>query len=141
MGDNIILRTVVRILVPFIFMYGLYVQLHGEYSPGGGFQAGVICASAFIVYSFIHGLGSILKVISVNLARNLCALGVLIYGSVGIAAMVKGGNFLGYSSLASDPVSGQKIGILIIELGVGLTVFSVIMLIFYMFAMRAQKDV
>lgn len=138
MEDDIILRTVVRILVPFIFMFGLYVQMHGEYSPGGGFQAGVICAAAFIVYGFIYGLPAIMKVVPIGLVRFLCGFGVFLYGSVGVVAMLKGGNFLGYSALSSDPVHGQQIGILIIELGVGITVFAVVMLIFYMFAERSR---
>ena len=136
MDENIILKTIVRILVPFIFAYGLYIQFHGEYSPGGGFQAGLICAAAFIVYGIVYGLDDILKVISIKTARILSAAGVLLYASVGVVAMLKGGNFLAYSVLKEDPVSGQMLGILIIELGVGITVFAVMMLIFYMFARR-----
>ena len=38
------LRVVVKLLIPLILLYALYVQFHGDYSPGGGFQAGVIFA-------------------------------------------------------------------------------------------------
>ena len=138
MNDNIILRTVIRMLVPYIFMYGLYIQFHGEYSPGGGFQAGVICAAAFIFYGLVYGIPETMKVISVVAARLLASFGVLLYAGVGVVAMLKGGNFLEYSVLAHDPVSGQKIGIIIIELGVGITVFAVMLLIFYMFAERSR---
>lgn len=134
MNDHVVLRVVVRLLVPFIFMYGLYVQFHGEYSPGGGFQAGVICAAAFIAYALVYGLDHTLKIIPFGFVRVLSALGLLLYIAVGVVAMAMGGNFLNYSVLMADPVEGQKIGILIIELGVGLTVFSVAMLVFYMFA-------
>ena len=138
MNDHIILRTVSRMLVPFIFMFGLYVQFHGEYSPGGGFQAGVICAAAFIVYGLIYGLVDLKKIISVNFVRALCSIGVLIYAGVGVVALLSGGKFLEYSVLADAPVKGQHIGIFAIELGVGITVFAVMMVIFYMFAERSK---
>jgi multicomponent Na+:H+ antiporter subunit B len=138
MDDDIILRTVIKILVPFIFMFGLYVQLHGEQSPGGGFQAGVICAAAFITYGLVHGLGELHKIISVGLVRGLASIGVLIYGGVGVITMLKGAKFLAYSVLSDNGLYGQQLGIMIVELGVGITVFSVMMLIFYMFAERSK---
>jgi multicomponent Na+:H+ antiporter subunit B len=138
MYDKIILRTVVKILVPFIFMFGLYVQFHGEYSPGGGFQAGVICAVAYISYGLISGMDELTGILSVFILRLLASIGVLIYATVGIVTMILGGNFLEYSYLSASPVVGQQIGIIIIELGVGITVFAVMMLIFYMFAKRSE---
>jgi multicomponent Na+:H+ antiporter subunit B len=136
MEDNIILRTVVKMLIPVIFMFGLYVQFHGEFSPGGGFQAGVICAAALITHSLIHGLEKLNKIVSVTRAKFLACLGVLIYGGTGVVAMLKGGRFLDYSFLSNNPVSGQVMGIIFVELGVGLAVFSVMMLLFFMFATR-----
>ena len=138
MDDDIILRTVIRLLVPFIFMFGLYVQLHGEQSPGGGFQGGVICAAAFLTYGLVHGLGDLHKIIPVTLVRILASVGVLIYGCVGVITMFKGSEFLSYSVLSDNPLYGQQIGIMIVELGVGVTVFSVMMLVFYMFAERSK---
>lgn len=136
MEDNIILRTITKILIPVIFMFGLYVQFHGDFSPGGGFQAGVICAAALITHALIHGLGDIEKVVSVGGVKFLACLGVLIYGGTGVVTMLKGGRFLDYSVLSDNPVSGQVMGIMFVELGVGITVFSVMMLLFFMFATR-----
>lgn len=138
MDDHIILRTVIRLLMPFIFMFGLYVQFHGEYSPGGGFQAGVICAAAFIFYGLIYGIGDVQEIISMNFTRLLASLGVLIYGSTGVLSILKGATFLDYSALLDNNVSGQHLGIFVIELGVGITVFAVMMIIFYMFAERSK---
>lgn len=138
MSDNIILRFIIRLILPFIFMYGLYVQFHGEYSPGGGFQAGVICASAFICYCLVHGLSETMRVLPVWAVRLIASFGALLYGAVGILGMLKGGHFLDYSVLLEDSVKGQGLGILVIELGVGLTVFGVMMIIFYMFADRSR---
>jgi multicomponent Na+:H+ antiporter subunit B len=136
MDDDILLRTIVKLLTPFIFMFGLYVQFHGEYSPGGGFQAGVICAAALISHALINGLNDLNKIISENTAKVMACLGVLLYGGTGVVAMYKGGNFLDYSSLSDNAVHGQHIGIFVIEAGVGLTVFSVMMLVFFIFAKR-----
>lgn len=137
MDEHVILRTVIRMLIPFIVMYALYIQFHGEYSPGGGFQAGVICAVAFIAFGLICGLDELLRVLPLALVRVLCALGVFIYAGVGCVSMLRGGRFLEYSVLSYDAVHGQELGIMLVELGVGITVFAVMMVIFYMFASRS----
>lgn len=137
MRDFILLRVITRLLIPFIIMYGFYIQFHGEYSPGGGFQAGVIIAAAFVAYAFVHGIEKCMDVLPLNAVKFLAAFGVLIYGFVGLTTMFLGGNFLSYSYLSEDAVAGQKLGIILIELGVGTTVFAVMMLIFFAFAKRS----
>lgn len=138
MKDQLVLRVVAKFLIPFILMYGLYVQMHGEYSPGGGFQAGVIFASGFILYCLIWGLKNTLKIISIEELKILSCFGVLLYAGVGVASLLMGGKFLDYSALLSDPVAGQKLGIVIIELGVGITVFSVMLMLFFLFTARKE---
>ena len=129
-----VLRIVSKALIPPIMLYALYVQFHGEYSPGGGFQAGVIFAAAIILYTMFFGVDLAQRVVSLPALKLLSAVGVLLYGSVGVVAMLSGGNFLDYSALADNPVTGQHIGIIAIELGVGITVASVMVMIFYCFA-------
>ncbi len=131
-----ILRIVSKALVAPILLFALYVQFHGDYGPGGGFQAGVIFAAAIIVYAMLFGLDAARQAINQTVVRVMAALGVLIYGSVGLVSMLNGGNFLDYSVLASDPLHGQHIGIIIIELGVGITVAAVMVLIYFSFAGR-----
>ncbi len=140
MHHHMILRVVTKVLIPFILLFALYVQFHGDYGPGGGFQAGVIFASAFILYAMIYGLSTAREVISPGLLRTLMAGGLLLYGAVGIVSLLLGSNYLDYNKLASDPVQGQHIGILIIELGVGITVASVMMTIFYTFTGRKEDN-
>lgn len=140
MHHHMILRVVTKVLIPFILLFALYVQFHGDYGPGGGFQAGVIFASAFILYAMIFGLSTARKVISPGILRTLMAGGLLLYGSVGIASLLLGGNYLDYGKLAADPVHGQHLGILVIELGVGITVASVMMTIFYTFTGRVADN-
>ena len=134
MKHNLILRVVSKFLIPVIILFALYVQFHGDYGPGGGFQAGVIFSAAFILYTLVFGLAAAELVLPRRLLRHLASLGVLIYAGTGVVTMLKGGNFLEYGVLASTPVAGQHLGILVIELGVGITVSSVMLLIFFTFA-------
>ena len=134
MEHHLVLRVIAKLLIPLILIFALYVQFHGDYGPGGGFQAGVIFASAFILYSLIFGVDNARSVISFNLLRVISALGLLLYIGVGVVALISGGNFLDYNVLLSDPVHGQHLGILVIEFGVGMTVAAVMMMTFFVFA-------
>lgn len=121
-------------------MFALYVQFHGDFGPGGGFQAGVIFSAALILYSLVFGVDSAKKVITPYILRLLASLGVLIYAGTGIMSLLLGGNYLEYGVLASTQVAGQHIGILVIELGVGITVMSVMLLMFFAFAERDRAE-
>ena len=134
MDNNPILRIATKILFAPIILFGLYVQFHGDFGPGGGFQAGVIVASAFILYAIVFGLekGKELFPLSINLF--FLALGGILYGGVGIASMMLGDEFLSYNVLGSSQQAGQHIGILLVEFGVGLTVSNVMIALFYAFA-------
>ncbi|MGH1477459.1 MAG: Na(+)/H(+) antiporter subunit B [Geminicoccales bacterium] len=129
-----ILRVTTKLLIPVIFLFGLYVQFHGDFGPGGGFQAGVIFAAALIVYALVFGIRKARRVISPAVVRVTLAFGVLLYAGVGVAGIVLGGNYLDYNVLAHDPVHGQHIGILLIEFGVGATVAAAMITIFLTFA-------
>jgi multicomponent Na+:H+ antiporter subunit B len=136
MTHHIVLRVVAKLLIPLILLFALYVQFHGDFGPGGGFQAGVIFAAALILYTLVFGLDNARRAISPELLRVLMAAGVLLYGGVGVASLLLGGHFLDYNVLASDPVAGQHLGILLVELGVGITVTSTMLSIFFAFAGR-----
>ena len=138
-GDQVVLRSVVKVLLPLILLFGLYVQFHGDFGAGGGFQAGVIFATAFVLYDLVFGDGSARAVVPPGWLHRLAAIGVLIYGSVGVYSLLAGRPFLDYSVLAHDPVHGQHLGVLLVELGVGIAVFSVVLLIFYAFAGRGRS--
>ena len=129
-----ILRITIKLLIPVILLFGLYVQFHGDFGPGGGFQAGVIFASAIIVYALLFGIRKARHVISPGIVRFVLAFGVLLYAGVGVAGILLGGNYLDYNVLAHDPVHGQHMGILLIEFGVGATVAAAMMTIFLTFA-------
>lgn len=137
---HLILRIVTKILIPFIMLFALYVQFHGDYGPGGGFQAGVIFAAAIFLYTMVFGMATARRVINQSFIQILAAIGVLIYGSVGVVSMLNGKEFFDYSALSSDPIAGQHLGILLIELGVGCTVTAVMVIIFFNFADRKENS-
>lgn len=140
MRNDLILRVIAKLLLPFILLFALYVQFHGDFGPGGGFQAGVIGAAAIIFYALIYGLADARKAVPEPLVESMMALGVLIYAGVGVVGMLLGGNFLDYFVLDPDPVQGQHRGIFWVEVGVAVTVSGVMLKIFYMFADRDKVD-
>ena len=133
MKDQVVPRVVAKLLIPYMLLYALYVQWHGDYGPGGGFQAGVIFAAAVILYALIFDLGNAQRAIRPWVVNLLVPLGLLLYIGVGIATILKGGVFLEYGVLEHDPVHGQHLGILLVELGVGTTVAGVMLTVFYGF--------
>ena len=137
-----ILRIVAKMLIPFVMIFALYIQFHGDFGPGGGFQAGAIFATALILYTMIFGLENALAVFSKKWLAGFAALGVLIYAGSGVISLFSALNFLDYHALSSDPITGQHIGIMAVELGVGITVASVIFLIFLSFTeqLNDQRD-
>jgi multicomponent Na+:H+ antiporter subunit B len=136
MLHHTVLRVVAKLLIPVIMLFALYVQFHGDYSPGGGFQAGVIFAAAIILYALLFGLDAAMDVISPAVLRILAPTGVLIYAGVGFAAMLLGGDFLDYNVLAHSATHGQHLGIFLVEMGVGITVASVMLLLYFAFVGR-----
>jgi multicomponent Na+:H+ antiporter subunit B len=140
MREQVVLRVATKILTPPILLFALYVQFHGDLSPGGGFQGGVIFAAAFILYALVFGLGNARRVLPLGLLRVLCALGVLIYAGTGVVALLRGGRFLDYDTLRQSPVNGQQWGIFWVETGVFITVFSVMTTLFFIFAGRRASE-
>ena len=132
-------RVIAKLFIPFILVFALYVQFHGDFGPGGGFQAGVIFSGGVILYSLIFGVSITQNLLPPIFVEIMSAIGVLLYGAIGVVCIFKGGEFLNYSVLLENSVSGQHLGILLIELGVFITVASVMLKLFYLFASRSQK--
>lgn len=137
MRHHLILRVTTKMLIGPIILFALYVQFHGDFSPGGGFQAGVIMAVAFILYGIVFGLEAVQSVFPAWLVHKLMALGVLIYAGTGVASLFMGYDFLDYGAFSPHhPSHGQHWGILAVEFGVLVTVTGVMVAIYYAFAMR-----
>jgi len=133
--DIIILKTLARILVPFIQLYALYVIMHGHHSPGGGFQGGVILAASLILLMITYGIKDTQKRISEKAVAVFSSSGVFIYAGIGVVCLFLTGNYLDYSKLAKllhvDPAQARSLGILGIEIGVGLAVMAVMFSVFF----------
>jgi multicomponent Na+:H+ antiporter subunit B len=138
MTRDLVLRVIAKLMIPYIVVFALYVQFHGDFGPGGGFQAGVIIAAAIIFYALIYGLESARKVVPDWLVETMVASGVLLYIAVGFVGLLLGGSYLDYFVLHSNPVLGQQRGIFWVEAGVAVTVSGVMLKIFYMFASRGK---
>ena len=136
MREMIILRVAGKALIPFFFLFALYVQFHGDFGPGGGFQAGVIASAGLVLYGLIFGLDSVKKVVPRSVVEVGVAVGVLIWGGVGVWTMLSGGKFLEYGKLFGHFEHGQHYGIMLIESGVLCTVSCGMTLIYYVIAGR-----
>ena len=134
-GESLIIETAIRIMVPFIQLFGLYVIVHGHYSPGGGFQGGVILGASFILI----GLGYDFKTSLIRMKEKtniiLGNLGALIFTGVALLCALTGGLFLDYSALDKliplGAIEWRSFGIFLVEVGVGLAVMSIMVSLFW----------
>jgi multicomponent Na+:H+ antiporter subunit B len=128
--DFIILKTIISFIIPYALLYSFYIQINGEVSPGGGFQAGVIFASGVIAFDLLYGIKQTQQLLTTEMLTTGGVIGVMIYAGVGVISLIFNDNYLNYSSISSNSITGQHTGIFMIELGVGLTVASVMCLIY-----------
>ena len=125
---DIVVKVVCRCLAPFIQLFGLYVVMHGHSSPGGGFQGGVILAASFVLLVLADGRGTLRHHISLAALNVWSSAGVLIFAGLGVVCLALGANYLDYGPLPfAEPRSA---GMLIIEIGVGITVMAAMLSIF-----------
>ena len=133
---HLIPRVVGQLLIPFIVLFGLYLQFHGEYGPGGGFQAGAIIAVGIVLHALLEGEAAGRAMLPTSVLVGLITGGALLFCAVGFAGILLGGNFLDYSLFSANPVAGQQLGIHLIEAGVGITVAATLVAAFHTFADR-----
>ncbi len=138
MQRHFVLRVTTKLLMPFILLFALYVQFHGDFGPGGGFQAGVIFGAGFILYALVYGIESARRVAPDGALRVVISAGLLLYIGVGFAGLALGGNFLDYNVLSAPAPKGQHLGIFLVELGVGVTVAATMVTVFFNFAGRGR---
>jgi multicomponent Na+:H+ antiporter subunit B len=141
--QDIIIQSIVRLLVPFMQLFALYVVMHGHHSPGGGFQGGVMLGASFILLAISHDLKTSLERMSERANRLYGGIGVLIYAGIGVVCIFLGANFLDYSALhkilpATDPIMARSHGMLVIEIGVAIAVMAIMMSIYAHAASRGR---
>jgi multicomponent Na+:H+ antiporter subunit B len=139
MSADLILRIGAKLLLPFILLFALYVQFHGDFGPGGGFQAGVIAAGAVILIAITFGLETAKRIAPQAMAERMVPLGVLIFAGTGVIGLLLGQNFLDYSVLSRDAAHGRELGIFFVEVGVLITVSGTMTTLFYAFVGRARR--
>ncbi len=131
---DLIIKTVSRVLIPFIQLYALYVIAHGDFSPGGGFQGGVILGASIILLAITFNLKTAIAKISEKTLGILSALGVFIYAGIGCLCLLLKGHFLDYGKLAEilpvNPIKARALGMLGVEIGVGIAVMAVMIIIY-----------
>lgn len=139
-----IVEVASRILIPLIQIFALYVVAHGHYSPGGGFQGGVILGASLILLAISHDLRTAQGRLGERSNGILSAVGVLIYVGVGTLALGLGGNFLDYGALAGlmgvEPAHARSLGILFVEIGVAIAVMATMFLIYRNLASAGALD-
>ena len=138
-----ILRVCAKIFIPFILVFAFYVQFHGDYGPGGGFQAGTIAAAAIVLYAIIFGIGACRRVVPPPVVEAMVPLGVLIFAGTGIWSFFNGGAYLDYDYLIMhhgepERIHGQHWGVFLVEAGVFVTVAGTMVSLFYAFAGRGR---
>ena len=139
MKHHLVLRIVTKFMLPAILLFAFYVQFHGDFGPGGGFQAGVIFAAGIVLYALVFGMEAARTAIPMKALRIAMSLGVLLYAGVGVWGLLYGQAFLDYDVFGAQGHEGQHLGILLVEAGVGITVASVMIAIFYAFGARPPK--
>ncbi len=142
--DSIIIRNTCRLVIGFIQLFALYVVAHGHYSPGGGFQGGVLLASSMILFAISNDLRTSLKRVSEKTAALFGSFGVIIYAGTAFLCMLLGANFLDYKALASllgtDAVMARSHGILFVEIGVAFAVMAVMVWLYYNLSSAGKND-
>ena len=131
-GMTVIIKTVVRIIVGLVFLYGFYIILHGHLSPGGGFGGGVVLALGLLSVLLAYGRDYTLKWLRLGLVRDLENAGPLLFLGVGLIGMVWGGAFLAnvlskgklFALLSSGIILPLNI---VIGVKVGLSLFLVVL--------------
>ena len=127
--QSTIIRIICRLVAPFAQIFGLYVIMHGHSSPGGGFQGGVILASSFMLLALGDGIEEVTRRFSPRAITVLTSAGVLVYAGIGVVCLMLGANYLDYGILpVSEP---RSLGMLGIEIGVGITVTAAMVSIFH----------
>ncbi|TWI76844.1 multisubunit sodium/proton antiporter MrpB subunit [Desulfobotulus alkaliphilus] len=139
-----IIQTTCRCLIPFLQIYSLYVLAHGHYSPGGGFQAGVVLGATIILLAISHNLKTSLKRMSERTAALWSIIGVFIFAGTGLLCLLLGMDYLNYEVLAplllSDEAMARSHSILIVEVGVTMAVMAVMVWIYYNLSSAGQQD-
>ena len=133
--EDLIVRTVSKIVVPFIAVFGLYVTLHGHLTPGGSFSGGAVLGSCMILFALAFNLERGSKKLTHEVSSLVESGGASWFALLGFAGVITGGNYLAnkaggfYMGTPGELLSAGMITL--ITLGLGLKVASTVITLFY----------
>jgi multicomponent Na+:H+ antiporter subunit B len=139
---TVVVRVVATLLSPFIAMFGLYVIAHGHYGPGGGFAGGVFVAVGAILPRLTLPERVAYRLVPPTIGPLAGAIGMLGFLTIGLVPLLLGGAFLDYGVLAfggMEVARARYLGILVVEIAVGLAVFGAMILLFDVLTGRARS--
>jgi multicomponent Na+:H+ antiporter subunit B len=130
--DSVVVRTFVRVLVPPLQVFALYVLAHGHDSPGGGFQAGVLLAATYVLLALALGREALDRRVDEPTCAAVACAGALLYLATGLVGLLLGDAFLDYAALplGVPPARARYVGILLVETGVAAAVAASLVLLF-----------
>ncbi len=144
LGESLIIQTAVRLMVPFIQLFGLYVIVHGHYSPGGGFQGGVILGASFVALALAFDQKFSMQYMSEKANGIFGNIGALIFTGTAALCALFGGMFLDYSALdviiPLGPIEWRSFGIFVVEVGVGLAVMSIMAALYWVLGSKGEME-
>ncbi len=136
-GMTLIVKTITRLTVGLILLYGIYIVSHGHLSPGGGFAGGVIIALSFIHLMLAFGNEVALKKLSQVQASILESLGALMFLSIALLGFLGGYFFFNLFFHKGKPFTLFSAGIIplcniaiSLKVGAGLFAIFVVLVLF-----------
>lgn len=129
-GMSVIVKTITRLTVRLIFLFGIYVILHGHLTPGGGFAGGVMLALAAVHVMLAYGRDTAMKELSFSGAQVFEGVGALAFLAIGLSGLAAGVFFKNYLS-PGTPFGFLSGGTIIISnMAIGLKVMGGLFAIF-----------
>lgn len=136
-----VVRVVCAVLSPFILMFGFYIIAHGHYGPGGGFAGGVFLAAGAILPRLTLDERLAYRLVPTWLGPAGAGIGMLLFLLTATVPLLAGGALLDYAAIELAGVEAARVrylGILIVEIAVGVAVFGAILLIFDVLTGRSR---
>ena len=131
--NSLIVDITCRIMIPFIQVFAVYVILHGHYSPGGGFQGGVLLASSIILLRLSLGHEESYRKLPQRRAAVIGTGSMFLFVITALIPIITGGLFMDYEFLAIPGLTGAELryyGILMVETWIGFAVFGFLVVIY-----------
>jgi len=129
--QSLILSTTIRLLMPLLLMFSVFLLLRGHNEPGGGFVGGLVAAAAFALYSLAHGAEAGRKMLRIE-PRLLVAAGLMTALVSGMIPFISGQPFLtALWSKLPMPIIGHAGSPLLFDAGVYLVVTGMSLLIIF----------